>query len=102
MQKPRLINVRPAVLFLFATLGATACRSGETAVQRGDQFWADSNYTAALAEYRLAAGRGAGDEETMARVAHAYALTGQLERAREEYSNLLKRAPELVDQAVFD
>ncbi|MEX2285195.1 MAG: tetratricopeptide repeat protein, partial [Gemmatimonadota bacterium] len=101
MQKPRKIIVRFFAL-LFAMFGSSACRSGETAVQRGDQFWADSNYTAALAEYRLAAGRGAGDEETMARVAHAYALTGQLERAREEYSNLLKRAPELVDQAVFD
>ena len=86
---------------LMIVVGVTACRSSETAVQRGDRFWADSNYTAALAEYRLAASRGAG-EEIQARVAHAYALTGQLERAREEYANLLKRAPELTDQAVFD
>jgi tetratricopeptide (TPR) repeat protein len=80
----------------------TACRSGETALDRGDRFWADSNYTAALAEYRLAASRSGADEDVLARVAHAYALTGQIERAREEYANLLKLAPELADQAVFD
>ncbi|MGH7461401.1 MAG: tetratricopeptide repeat protein, partial [Longimicrobiales bacterium] len=79
-----------------------ACRSSETALQRGDRFWADSNYTAALAEYRLAASRNEGVATIQARVAHAYVLTGQLERGREEYDRLLKIAPEMRDQAVFD
>ncbi len=102
MLKLRRITGRYALFPLIALLAVIGCQSGETAVQSGDRFWADSNYTAALAEYRLAASRGNADEETMARVAHAYALTGQLERAREEYSKLLKLAPELIDQAVFD
>ena len=69
---------------------------------RGDRFWADGNYAAALAEYRLAARQDGGAPATLARVAHAYVMTGQLERAREEYANLLKSDPDFVDQAVFD
>ena len=85
-----------------ALLIAAGCRSGDTAVQRGDRFWADSNYTAALAEYRLAARQSGSDPGVLVRVAHAYATTGQLERAKEAYTALLKLAPEYVDQAVFD
>ncbi|MGH7466903.1 MAG: tetratricopeptide repeat protein [Longimicrobiales bacterium] len=79
-----------------------ACRSSETALQRGDRFWADSNYTAALAEYRLASSRNQNDPATRARVAHAYIATGQLDRGREEYETLLESAPDWADQAVFD
>jgi tetratricopeptide (TPR) repeat protein len=78
------------------------CRSSETAQQRGDRFWADSNYTAALAEYRLASSRNQDDPATRARVAHAYVVTGQLERGREEYDRLLEAEPAWSDQAVFD
>src|SRR5688500_16257680 len=49
-----------------------ACRSSENAVLRGDRYWADSNYTAALAEYRLAARQSGSDPNVSARVAHAY------------------------------
>ena len=38
----------------------------------------------------------------LARVAHAYAVTGQFEPARDSYDQLLSRAPEYLDQAVFD
>jgi len=85
-----------------ATLLLAGCRSGETALVRGDRFWADSNYTAALAEYRLAARQDGGNPPTLARVAHAYAITGQLERARETYEQLIKQEPRYSDQAVFD
>jgi tetratricopeptide (TPR) repeat protein len=82
-------------------LAAAGCRSSDTALQRGDRFWADQKYSAALAEYRLAQD-GNDTPPISARVAHAYAATGQLERAKEEYSKLLKKAPEYADQAVFD
>jgi tetratricopeptide (TPR) repeat protein len=64
-------------------------------------LWADSAYPAALAEYRLSYARS-GTVEALARVAHAFAVTGQFERAREAYDRLLQRAPEYADQAVFD
>ncbi|HSJ14690.1 MAG TPA: tetratricopeptide repeat protein [Longimicrobiales bacterium] len=78
-----------------------ACAGGESALARGDRLWADSNYAGALAEYRLSMEQG-GDATVLARVAHAYAVTGQFERARESYEQLLRTAPEYTDQAVFD
>jgi tetratricopeptide (TPR) repeat protein len=68
---------------------------------RGDRYWADSNYVAALAEYRLAARQG-GSADAEARVAHAYVVTGQLDRARARYDGLFKLDPAYVDQAIFD
>jgi tetratricopeptide (TPR) repeat protein len=86
---------------LSATLVLPACRDAETALARGDRMWADSSYNAALAEYRLSY-EFARSEEVLARLAHAYAVTGQFERARESYERLLQRAPQYTDQAVFD
>jgi tetratricopeptide (TPR) repeat protein len=80
----------------------SACRDAETALGRGDRLWADSNYVAALAEYRLAYELRAGSDDVLARLAHAYARTAQFERARESYDRLLQRAPHFADQAVFD
>lgn len=78
------------------------CGDAESALARGDRLWADSNYTAALAEYRLSHDRRGNDDAVLARVAHAYAVTGEFERARETYDELLDRAPEYTDQAIFD
>lgn len=83
-------------------LGLGACESPDPALARGDRLWADSNYTGALAEYRLALRQSGGDEAILARVAHAYLQTGQLSRAREAYDQLLGRHPERADQAVYD
>lgn len=82
-------------------LAPSGCEEGESSVARGDRLWADSAYTAALAEYRLAYARNKAPE-VLARVAHGYAVTGQFERAREHYDELVRRAPEYTDQAVFD
>jgi tetratricopeptide (TPR) repeat protein len=90
------------VLVLVLASSAAACRDAESALVRGDRFWADSNYTAALAEYRLALAMRTRSDEVHARVAHAYAVTGQFERAREAYDDLLRTAPHYTDQAVFD
>jgi tetratricopeptide (TPR) repeat protein len=78
-----------------------ACRDGETALARGDRFWADGNFNAAIAEYRLSL-RHRDDAETLARIAHGYARAGQFERAREHYDRLIARDPSYVDQALFD
>jgi len=83
-------------------LGVGGCESPDPALARGDRLWADSNYTGALAEYRLALRQSGGDEAILARVAHAYIRTGQLSRAREAYDQLLARHPEWADQAVYD
>src|SRR5262245_66131790 len=90
------LAVRGSALVVAAFI--SSCRSSDTAVQRGDRFWADSNFTAALAEYRLAARQSSSDPGIVARVAHAYVKTGQLDQAKEEYARLLKFAPEYSDQ----
>jgi tetratricopeptide (TPR) repeat protein len=89
-------------MILGAAAAMAACGDPEDARLRGDRLWADSNYTGALSEYRLALRYAGGDDEILARVAHAYIRTGQAERARESYERLLARAPEYADQAVFD
>ncbi|CAN5674919.1 hypothetical protein BH23GEM9_BH23GEM9_18950 [soil metagenome] len=94
----RLLLIPAAALPVIA---ASACRDAETTLSRGDRFWADSNYTAALAEYRLSYERQH-SADVLARVAHAYAMTGQFERARESYDDLLQRSPGHADQAIFD
>jgi tetratricopeptide (TPR) repeat protein len=91
-----------AALALLLAAGTTACRDAETALARGDRMWADSNYVAAVAEYRLSFELRAGNDDVLARLAHAYARTGQFERARESYQRLLQRSPHAIDQAVFD
>jgi tetratricopeptide (TPR) repeat protein len=84
-------------------LGVGACSDAEPALARGDRLWADSNFTAALAEYRLALEQDRDDEAVMARVAHAFIQTGQFERARELYDTLIARSPQdWADEAVFD
>jgi tetratricopeptide (TPR) repeat protein len=83
-------------------LPPAACQDSEGSITRGDRFWADSNYTSALAEYRLALRHHENEPELLLRVAHAYAETGQLQPARQTYEKLLQRSGEFTDQAVFD
>jgi tetratricopeptide (TPR) repeat protein len=89
------------MLLAVLLLAAAGCRDGESALARGDRFWADGNHAAALAEYRLSL-RHRDDDDVLVRVAHTYARMGQLERAREHYERLLSRAPAYTDQAIFD
>lgn len=93
---------RRLIPLLFVGVLSGGCRpDGENSLARGDALWADSAYAAALSEYRLAYARD-GTPEVLARVAHGFAMTGQFERAREQYEELLRQAPEYTDQAVFD
>jgi tetratricopeptide (TPR) repeat protein len=103
MTRGRFTLVRSRLLTGIALLAgcAAACNEPEPATERGDRLFADSNYTGALAEYRLAYDLREGTGE-LARVAHTYAITGDFERAREAYDVLLERAPEHTDQAIYD
>jgi tetratricopeptide (TPR) repeat protein len=92
--------MRPIVVACVGLL-TIACSESDDSLGRGDRYWADSNYVAALGEYRLAARQHA-TTETDARVAHAYIMTGQLERARRAYDQLVKADPATIDQAIFD
>jgi tetratricopeptide (TPR) repeat protein len=88
-----------ALLLFLAQVG---CADPETAMARGDRLWADSSYAEALAEYRLGYQRNRDSDDLLVRVAHAYAVTGELTRARQYYDELLDRAPQYTDQAVYD
>ncbi len=96
-------TARAALLALAAGLPllASGCRQDQTALQRGDRLWADSAYEDALAEYRLGWARRH-DGEALLRVAHTYATTGQLQRARETYQRLLATDSDAASQAVYD
>lgn len=97
------MKLRNALLLMSLLVGVfSACGSESTSLVRGDQLWADSSYDRAIAEYRLALRETDGDEEVAARLAHAYAMTGQFDQAHRYYEELLKEAPEYTDQAVYD
>lgn len=85
-----------------AILTLAACGREDDALTRGHGLWADSAYSEALAEYRLALERSGGRTEILALVAHGFAVTGQLERARDAYAELIAREERYRDQAVFD
>lgn len=94
---------RPALPALLAlVVGAAACGSREEPLARGDRLWADSSFPAALAEYRLALRHRDRDPAVLARVAHAYAVTGHLASARDSYARLLGLDPRYLDQALYD
>ncbi len=78
------------------------CGSSEDAMARGDRLWADSSFPGALAEYRLALRRDERNPAALLRVAHAYAVTGNLAQARETYAQLLAVDGRYADQAVYD
>jgi len=86
---------------VLAAVGLAACGGGEDALSRGDRLWADSAYAQSIAEYQLAYARGGGDD-ALRRLAHAYAVTGQFERAHDSYQTLLADDPSHADQAAYD
>jgi tetratricopeptide (TPR) repeat protein len=100
-EAPPRLRASVWLLAVVLTVVAAGCRDAETSLSRGDRLWAEDNHSAALAEYRLSYELQR-SEDALARVAHAYARTGQFERARESYDQLLQRAPHYVDQAIFD
>ena len=79
---------------------ALGCRSSDTAMERGDRFWADRNTAPRWLSIGWRAAGSAGSADC-GRVAHAYATVGQLERAKEQYTPAEAGAA-ILDQAVFD
>ena len=103
MARARSIDVAYiTLLFIAATALLSACGKTETTMARGDRLWADSNYAEALAEYRLSYRKKSSSDELLSRIAHGYAVIGELPRARQYYTELVKRSPSYTDQAVFD
>ncbi len=90
------------LLLLIPLVGACAPRAEESAVRRGDEAFALSNFDEALAEYRLAIRQGADDPRVMARLAHTYALMNRVDDAGTYYTDAATRDTSLVDQAVAD
>ncbi len=86
---------------LMGLLALAGCADNETAVARGDRLWADSNFAGALNEYRLAVAQR-GDEDALARLAHAFARNGDLDGTREAYEELIERDPRFAAQAAAD
>lgn len=100
---PSVMNHRTKQWIVLGIVTAGACGGdAEPAVERGDRLWADSSYMASLAEYRLALEQESGSDEVLARVAHAYLKTGEFERGKEAYDQLIQRDSDHTDQAIFD
>ena len=92
-----------SVLVLAALLGAcTAAGSDEGALQRGDQAFAQGDYTEALAEYRLVLRQNPNDVDIMVRTAHAFARTGRIDEAKDLYREAVERDPDVADLAAAD
>lgn len=86
-------------------LAVAACSPGateESSVRRGDEAFAMQKYDEALAEYRLAVRQGADDAETLARVAHTYAMMDRVDDAGAFYREAAQRDSTMTDQAVAD
>jgi tetratricopeptide (TPR) repeat protein len=96
---------RTSIVLALACLAAVACSSGaieESSVRRGDEAFAMQNYDEALAEYRLAVRQGADDAETLARVAHTYAMMDRVDDAGTFYVEAAQKDSTLKEQAVAD
>lgn len=94
-------RLAPSALLLIA-VAAGACNPPQDPVARGDALWADSQFSEAAAEYRLAARRARADAGIRLRLAHAYAQSLRSDRAVASYTALLRDAPERQEQATFD
>lgn len=82
--------------------GCTDAVANDTAVQRGDIAFAAGETDEALAEYRLAARQENAPAEILARVAHAYVSTGQVDEAHEFYLQAIEADSSWTLQAVAD
>ncbi len=95
-------RLRRSCLIAVAASACVARAAEDGATLRGDRAWARGDYEEALAEYRLAVGRGADSGEAHLRVAHAYARLGRVDEARQAYRRAVAAEPRLADQAVSD
>jgi len=97
-------SILPALLsFSIVFAGCFPSVADESSVQRGDEAILRGDLEAALAEYKMAVRRGgSADPSALGRVAHTYALIGNIDETGEFYSRAVKFDTDLVDQAVSD
>jgi tetratricopeptide (TPR) repeat protein len=99
---------RPGRRVLVAALaalavGLTACsQAGGDALGRGDRLLSQGRTDQAIAEYRLAQRQQGGKPSILARLAHAYALSGDDETALQMYGQLLQADSSYRYQAATD
>lgn len=97
---------RLLVLFAAAALvvvgGCRGRASEQSAVERGDEAFAEKHYTQALAEYRLAVRQGGDDAMTLARVAHTYAMMGRVDQVTSYYDRAVQKDSSVAGLAVAD
>lgn len=79
-----------------------ACGDDLSALRRGDEAWARGEREKALAEYQLALLQAADSALALVRLAHVYAETEQVDRARDYYRRAVAADSDHVDQAVAD
>lgn len=95
-------RVLVAILAAFA-VGLTACsQAGGDALGRGDRLLSQGRTDQAIAEYRLAQRQQGGKPSILARLAHAYALSGDDETALQMYGQLLQADSSYRYQAATD
>ncbi len=98
-------RILPVVLAAATVVSVSACRSSaaeESALRRGDEAFAEGKYEAALSEYRLAVSQGADDAETLARVAHTYAMMGRVDEVGSFYERAVAADSSVANLAVAD
>ncbi len=102
---PRWRPGRWSIIAVWAAglFGLTACtRAGGDALGRGDRLLTQGRTDQAIAEYRLARRQQGEDPSILARLAHAYALSGDGETALQIYGQLLKADSSYQYQAATD
>lgn len=83
--------------------GTSACGdAADASVVRGDRLLARESTEPALAEYQLALRQDGGSTETLRRLAHGYALAGDVDESLRHYDSLLARDSSHVWQMAAD
>lgn len=102
-RRRRRLPLRLAALATAAVAGACGSGAEQSAVERGDAFFAADSVDQALAEYQLAARQGGdGDPAVLARVAHAYTALGRVDQAAVNYRRAAEFDPSWADQGAVD
>ena len=98
----RLASRGLGAVAVFYAVACTAAGSEGEALRRGDEAFARGDLPEALAEYRLALTQGGDNLDALRRAAHAYALSGRVDEAREFYQRSVDIDPDLADLAASD
>lgn len=93
---------RLTLLLCVLGLLAGCARAGESSLTRGDRLLAVGEVDAALAEYKLARRQTGEDSDVLLRLAHGYAVRGDVEASARYYRQLVERDSSYRYQAALD